>query len=1581
MNKRSKIIVLLTLFVLVAANATYARKWVGTVHAPMQKDESATCLPATNSNELTINNVRAYVETNGTMWFKEIAQYEVPRGSGKTSMFAAALWIGGRDVSGQLRLAAVRFRQVGDDFWTGPLTVDGASTLQNVCSYYDKHYKVTRAEVEAHIAAHLTNDPTYVMPASISNWKEVANPSEIFGDDYSLYCAPYNDVDGNLLYTPEGGDYPYYDLDNEYCPWTTANIELAAQDRLPWAPERTWFKERSGIDNKMILADHVLKGDETLFWVFNDKGGPHTETQGDPIGLEIRGQAFAFATNDEINNMTFYSYEIVNRSTFKLTNCYFSQWVDPDLGFAEDDMVGCDVARGLGYCYNGRDVDGTGLTQHYGSQPPAVGVDFFQGPYIDPDGRDNPKFYVDSASFPGYCDRYLNSSFENDQMAINGVNFGDDIVDNERFGMRRFVYHNNDNSVIGDPSVAFEYYYMLQGIWGDGTKMRYGKNAHQSQTQGPECDFMFPGLTDPCNWGTKGVDPNYTADGGWTEANENNAPGDRRFMQSAGPFTLEAGAVNYITVGIPWARASQGGAWASVELLKIADDKCQALFENCFKVLDGPDAPDVVIRELDKELILYISNDDPLSNNFNETYEEEDAQIPESRTDEELVIVQDSIVTPDSVYYYDRVESQLNVVEYDRKYRFEGYKIYQLKNNSVSVADLDDLDKARLVAQCDIENYDENGNPIGQLVNWVYNDALGTSVATEMVNGANNGLFHSLKITQDQFATGSNALVNYKTYYFMVIAYAYNNYQTYSIDPDIPNGLVGQKTVYLAGRKAAGGTAIAAHSAIPHPALSHNTGTTLRAEYGTQPMITRIEGQGNGGNYLDLTDESIKEILTYGKVNSITYKNNAGPLSIKVIDPLKLQPFDYKIRFVDAAADVTDSTTWVLEFGEDVADEDIVALGYKDSLGNALRAIPSDKSITQRNEQLFLPLGISVSIENYDFQVHQTEMKTYLDSAVQGYDYQNKLKFAQVDFLGSEIVFEDENHPWLGGLQDTEGEYPSNWIRAGQQSAGAWEEATDVQDGVEDEYIKWRVEDFFVETPKGSLNDSWKSRAWKDPLGQFEGAIDGTWSPYVLSSPYDGGPQAKYVVPDEPDFENGAISYDEPLPAYFTHKLTLYTNSYCPGYNQTMTNLYSVDVVLTPNEPELWTRCIVLEACEDNALSIGGAYKQEPRKSPSVDKNGNPDGSGTTGMGWFPGYAINVETGERLNIMFSENSADTANNGDDMLFNPTDVYAYSPEGEEINEATYNSYRDLYMAYGLPEFKATLAWGGRHYIYIVGSSGNTSANYYKLAPSAVHRNWDDDGIDRTANGVHHGGGGFMDGNNVWQNSYYDCGAYGECRWLVGKFSQFTGIDNINDAKRKLWKMQLFNNVMWTSIAMPQQFQSDYWMSSKATIKLRVSRPYMRYNSRYFNEAQAEADADYATTYAANNGYPLYSFTTKNIAPVTNDVTTHETVLDNINIVPNPYYGYSTYESTALETYVKITNLPEKCDISIYTVSGVLVRKLTKGDAESTYVTWDLKNSADIPIAGGMYIIHVKADGIGERTLKFFCAMRPTDLNAF
>ena len=75
--------------------------------------------------------------------------------------------------------------------------------------------------------------------------------------------------------------------------------------------------------------------------------------------------------------MTFYNYKIINRSTLPLNDTYFGQWVDPDLGYYLDDYVGCDVSLGLGFCYNG-DAEDEGASG-YGFNPPAVGVDFFQG--------------------------------------------------------------------------------------------------------------------------------------------------------------------------------------------------------------------------------------------------------------------------------------------------------------------------------------------------------------------------------------------------------------------------------------------------------------------------------------------------------------------------------------------------------------------------------------------------------------------------------------------------------------------------------------------------------------------------------------------------------------------------------------------------------------------------------------------------------------------------------------------------------------------------------------------------------------------------------------------------------------------------------------------------------------------------------------------------------------------------------------------------------------------------------------------------------------------------------------------------
>ena len=173
-------------------------------------------------------------------------------------------------------------------------------------------------------------------------------------------------------------------------------------------------------------------------------------------------------------------------------------------------------------------------------------------------------------------------------------------------------------------------------------------------------------------------------------------------------------------------------------------------------------------------------------------------------------------------------------------------------------------------------------------------------------------------------------------------------------------------------------------------------------------------------------------------------------------------------------------------------------------------------------------------------------------------------------------------------------EYPGNWIRSGVQEAGTWEQNAS-QDGVSDEYSKWKTEDFFMEMDAGTLNNSFRSRAWKDPNSQFEKVIDGTWAPYVLSSPYYAGPQAKFISPDwiiSPNYNPSAINNkhdDQPEPYYWSFQtMDDQGATWSPGYNQTLTNLYSVDIVLTPDKDK-WTRCVVLETCDDYTKSEGNA--------------------------------------------------------------------------------------------------------------------------------------------------------------------------------------------------------------------------------------------------------------------------------------------------------------------------------------------------------------------------------------------------------
>jgi hypothetical protein len=101
---------------------------------------------------------------------------------------------------------------------------------------------------------------------------------------------------------------------------------------------------------------------------------------------------------------------------------------------------------------------------------------------------------------------------------------------------------------------------------------------------------------------------------------------------------------------------------------------------------------------------------------------------------------------------------------------------------------------------------------------------------------------------------------------------------------------------------------------------------------------------------------------------------------------------------------------------------------------------------------------------------------------------------------------------------------------------------------------------------------------------------------------------------------------------------------------------------------------------------------------------------------------------------------------------------------------------------------------------------------------------------------------------------------------------------------------------------------------------------------------------------------------------------------INAVPNPYYGSNAYERDQFNRVVRFTNLPTTTTIRIFNLVGDLVRTLRKDDP-NTSVDWDLLNENGLPVASGMFIVHVDVPGVGEKVLKIAVILAEERLDNF
>ncbi|PCI94830.1 MAG: hypothetical protein COB15_13015 [Flavobacteriales bacterium] len=282
---------------------------------------------------LDLNNINAKVDYRGLFQDPDngIAAFEVPKGSGQNTIYAANLWVAGKNLDS--------IYSNSETFNTGYTYGRSGPIMDSI--HYPTHYDYRWDRVWKIENSDINNwtTPGYQPPQVFLDWP--AEGELIKGQAFRL--APFVDNNNDNVYNPYDGDYP------------------------------------------------KIKGQQAIYFMYNDMREKVFGQK--PMQTEVHGMAYAYNcfSDSALNNTIFLDYTIYNRSNLTYDSTYIGMWTDIDIGGSTDDYVGCDVQRSTFYGYNGdNDDEGGNGGLGYGIHPPAQGVTFLQGAKQDDDGIDNP---------------------------------------------------------------------------------------------------------------------------------------------------------------------------------------------------------------------------------------------------------------------------------------------------------------------------------------------------------------------------------------------------------------------------------------------------------------------------------------------------------------------------------------------------------------------------------------------------------------------------------------------------------------------------------------------------------------------------------------------------------------------------------------------------------------------------------------------------------------------------------------------------------------------------------------------------------------------------------------------------------------------------------------------------------------------------------------------------------------------------------------------------------------------------------------------------------------------------------------